>query len=103
MATKKRPAKKKSATKRAATPQISQDKAVAQIISPALQELIGRAITDAEFCKTLCKDRAQATKGYTLSKIDESALAQLTPQQIEELAQSFATNLAIYTFVINTI
>jgi hypothetical protein len=103
MATKKRPAKRKSAAKRAATPQISQDKAVARVISPALQELIGRAITDAEFRNTLFKDRARATKGYKLSKIDQDTLAKLTPQQIEEQAQVFAKKMEIYIFVKITI
>lgn len=100
---KKRPAGKKSRTKRAAAPTISQDKAVQQVISPALQEVIGRAITDAEFRKLLFQDRARAIKGFKLTKIDLSALDKLTPKQIEEQAQVFAKKMEIYIFVKITI
>ena len=103
MATKKRPAKKKAAPKRAATPKIPQDKAVTRVISPALQELIGRAITDAEFRKLLFQDRARAIKGFKLSKIDLDSLAKLTPKELEDQAQVFAKKMEIYIFVKITI
>ena len=109
MATTKRSTKKtaKSASKRMAATKgkaaVSQEQAVSQVISPALQELIGRAITDTEFRKTLFKDRAKATKSYKLTKIDQNALAQLKPEQLEEQASVFAKKLEVYIFVQITI
>ena len=107
MTTKKRSSTAAPKRKAAATPTRSaapsQEVAVTQVISPALQELIGRAITDAEFRKALFADRAKATKGFKLTSIDQKALAKLTPDQIEKQATVFAKKLEIYVFVQITI
>ena|SRR5215813_618670 len=110
MATKKGSTKKKAAsgTKRKAAAKkpaakISQAQATSMVISPAMQELVGKAITDAQFRKQLFSDRAKATKGLKLTAIDRDALAKLNPDQLEKQAQVFAKKLEIYIFVQITI
>ena len=103
-ATKKAPAKgaKKSAAKAVAT-KVTQAQAVTAVISPALQELIGRAITDTSFRSLLFTNQAAAIKGYKLSKIDLQCLTQIKPEQIEQQATVFAKKLNVYIFVQITI
>jgi hypothetical protein len=93
----------KTAAAASAAPQVTQAQAVTRVISPALQELIGRAITDKDFRETLFKDQATAVKGYKLTKIDLQCLGQIKPEQIEQQATTFAKKLNVYVFVQITI
>jgi hypothetical protein len=108
MSTTKRSSKKKAGSaasrpKTASKADVSQAEAVSHVISPALQELIGRAITDSAFRKLLFTDRARAIKGFKLTKIDQAALARVKPEHLEEQASVFAKKLEIRIFVQITI
>ena len=100
-AAKKGPAKKSAA--KAPVPKVSQADAVTAVISPALQEVIGRAITDTSFRDVLFSNRAEAVKGFKLTKIDQQCLDQIKREQIEQQATVFAKKLNVYVFVQITI
>jgi hypothetical protein len=103
-AAKKAPAKSASkASVSAAAPKVTQAQAVTAVISPALQEVIGRAITDTSFRDQLFSNRAEAVKGFKLTKIDQQCLDQIKREQIENQAQVFAKKLNVYVFVQITI
>ncbi|PYS90787.1 MAG: hypothetical protein DMF64_14025 [Acidobacteria bacterium] len=108
-ATKK--ATKKAATKRGATTKataggsavaISSQQA-AGVVSPALQELIGRAITDRDFRKALFADREKATRGYKLTPIDRESLNRIRPADLEQQAAMMANKVNITIMVKITI
>jgi hypothetical protein len=65
------------------------------ILSPQLNGLIGRALTDKEFRKELFNNRARATRGYSLSKADKDALSQITAADLEQHAASFSSKSAL--------
>lgn len=58
--------------------------------SPGLTELLGRAITDADFRELLYQERAGAVSQYRLTDTDLKALDNLSRETLEEHAQQFA-------------
>lgn len=52
----------------------------------AVQMVIGRAATDAEFCEALIENAAQACKGYDLTKEELAALEALDAESLKAFA-----------------
>ena len=71
--------------------------------SPALIEVLGRAVTDDQFREKLYSDQEGATQGYMLTDIDREALANLPKEELDNQAQRFgsasATGLTIGIYI----
>ena len=52
----------------------------------AVSQIIGRAVTDAEFRKTLFSDPEQALQGYDLTEDDKEALKHLKQEDLEDFS-----------------
>jgi hypothetical protein len=61
-----------------------------QTVSPQFLELVGRALTDADFRERLYSDRESATSEFTLTDIDEQALDEMTKERLEDHAEVMA-------------
>ena len=91
--TAKRPGTKKSAPPRGKTPRRqtgarkTSRRARPSLPSAALSEIVGRALTDAEFRELLFTDRKRAVRGMKLNDADRSALDRLTPDMMREHAE----------------
>lgn len=67
----------------------------ANILSPQLNEIIGRALTDSKFRGELFKNRSKAVSGYNLSAADKDALANISAEDLEQQAGIFSTKSAL--------
>ena len=52
----------------------------------AVSQIIGRAVTDAEFRKALFSNPEQALQGYDLTEDDKEALKNLKQEDLEDFA-----------------
>ena len=52
----------------------------------SVSQIIGRAVTDAEFRKTLFSDPEQAFQGYDLTEDDKEALKNLKQEDLEDFS-----------------
>lgn len=65
-----------------------------QDASAGLTELLGRALTDAEFRGLLYSDREAAVRDYQLTETDLRALQNLSRADLDEHARQFAEGSA---------
>ena len=82
----KRTGKKKAAPKRAGKKAAASSKSTTGAVSDNFTELVGRALTDKDFRRTLFANRTKATRGFGLTKVDRAALDRLTPEVLESQA-----------------
>lgn len=61
-----------------------------QGVSPGFTELLGRALTDADFREALYRDQEAAVRDYRLTEADLVALQKLDRESLEEHARQFA-------------
>ncbi len=52
----------------------------------AVSQIIGRAVTDADFRETLFSNPEQALQGYDLTEDDKEALKNLKQEDLEEFS-----------------
>ena len=58
------------------------------------QDLIGKALVDADFRKLIYSDRDQALQGYSLTAEEAKALDGITPEMMEEQATRVAGGMS---------
>src|SRR4030095_555429 len=70
--------------------------------SPALTELLGKALTDKEFRARLATEQKAATSGFNLTKSDLKVLNRITPDQLEEQAKRLAGRVGLMIKIVIT-
>jgi hypothetical protein len=97
-ASKKGGAKKGGAGKASAKSSRAATKS-SNILSPQLNEVIGRALTDSKFRGEFFKNRSRATRAYSLSAADKDALANISSEDLEQHAEKFSAKSALRVVV----
>jgi hypothetical protein len=59
----------------------------------AVAIIIGRALTEPDFCQKLINDAAEACKGYDLTEEELAALEAIEPENLQSFASSLPDRL----------